>query len=604
MNNGFEVKCAVADDTLYGFEIGGDVITADADTVFVVSDMASGKTKTYVGIRNVPDIYGLSSVANPVGYAYCEGTAAKLVYFTFCDRTRPAVSVRFPSAPLVGEYRIWETDLRGLKELTVPVEISLDSPTETVFFALFYDENGKYVGMGTAAATVDAETVFVIMPVQNNVAGAKTLKMLATDADFRPLSEAESYALSGGGGSSGGGYSPLPNPTPKDYYLKAVADVSFEGGGTGAAYITEAEPTADMTLPETSVFSATLRRESRGYSASFTYYVIFTPGTGSELAYPRIVSGTNATSVTRMDAAPQSSPASVVYRVTAWSGAAEADAPTVTVKGAFRNAGGGGSSGGGGGGGSSGGGGGGSSGGGSAPAMYYYLQTVADVASENGGTGAAYVAREMPVELPQTPAASPTVFLPQFAPQFVYYAVFTPAEGSEFVDANVTQGTASLEPMGAGLIASSPSSVAYRVFAFGSPSPNQPPAVITGTFRSGGGSSSGGRRFVVRGREFVRGRRLVVRRRFVRGYRHEPRGRNAYFERVQRIGQHQRRRGFSRQKRVPAPLHGSDILNSEKNRKSGEPGANPGRRIFRFPCHSGQSVSYGNSLVKFEKSRR
>ena len=531
-------------------------------------------------------------------------------------------AVRILYQPTVGGHSIGAGDLDGLEEIALPVQVSSESSTEALFFASFYGANRKFVGAGATTATVDSDTSFVIMPIQDNVTGAESVKVLVTDADFRPLSNPETYSLiGGGGGGSAGNYDYLP--TPAAYYLKAVADVAFEDGGTGAAYITETEPTADMPLPETPVLSATFQRESRARFVYFTYYVIFTPGTGSELSYPRIVQGRNAESVAKVDVTLNASPASVVYRVTARSSSQEANAPTVTMKGAFRNAnGGGGSSGGGssgGGGGSSsssstayylqvgsavtpdeggwtyvaktnpgarnykvpaspkdsdlytstsrnvpafaifvandgyelasviddstgealdvmmatvkdaenndvdisyvvltqrggasrsaaptvsvtgvfhatGGGsssGGGGSSGGYAPVMYYYLQTVAEVASENGGTGAAYVAQTMPVELPQTPVMSLTLSA-QTSPQFVYYAVFTPGESSEFVDANVTQGNASLEPMGAGLIASSPSSVVYRVVAFGSPSPNQPPAVITGTFRSGGGSSSGG----------------------------------------------------------------------------------------------------------------
>lgn len=108
------------------------------------------------------------------------------------------------SRPLVNGYAIWENDLDGLEEMAVPVRAFFDAPTQTNLFASFYDGDGKFVGAGMTAAEIDKDTAFVIMPVQSDVTGAETLRMLMTDADFRPLSNPESYSLTGGGGSSGG----------------------------------------------------------------------------------------------------------------------------------------------------------------------------------------------------------------------------------------------------------------------------------------------------------------------------------------------------------------------------------------------------------------
>ncbi|MBQ6207994.1 MAG: hypothetical protein IJK52_13040 [Oscillospiraceae bacterium] len=369
------------------------------------------------------------------------------------------------SRPLVSGHGIWADDLSGLEEIAVPVQSFLDAPTQTNLFASFYDGNGKFVGAGLTAAAIDSETSFVIMPVQSDVTGAETLKMLATDDDFRPLSNPASYSLTGGGGGGGGG-SYSPNRTT--YYLRATADTAYENGGYGMAYLTETEPTEDTDLSQLSQYSAIFQHESSAASYGFTYYVIFAPDAGSALEYPRIVQGLNAESVAKVNVTLKSAPSATVYRIFAWSGASSVNnSPLVTLKGVIRGdgSGGGGNSGGGGGGGSS------------SPVSYPLTAT----AAVDGGNGAVYLTPTLPATLPATPVNS--LMLTQTSPNFTFYAIFTPDDGYELADTPTVSGNATIEKVDAAL-ESSPASVVYRVSATG-----VQPVTVTGTFRpvSGGG---------------------------------------------------------------------------------------------------------------------
>lgn len=119
-----------------------------------------------------------------------------------------ASSVQVTSKPTVsgygvGGHEITADDLNSLAEIAVPVRVSFTTPTNVKLFASFYDGNDKYIGMGVASLTIDSQTALVMIPVENAVTGAETLKIAVTDANFRPLSVFR-YSLTGGGGSSGG----------------------------------------------------------------------------------------------------------------------------------------------------------------------------------------------------------------------------------------------------------------------------------------------------------------------------------------------------------------------------------------------------------------
>ena len=92
-----------------------------------------------------------------------------------------------PSAPTVGGRAISKADLSGLTEISVPVSVSADTPTQVTLCVPFFD-GGKFLGMGFVTATVDKNTDSVTVPVTGDVSGAGKLSVIFADADFRPLS--------------------------------------------------------------------------------------------------------------------------------------------------------------------------------------------------------------------------------------------------------------------------------------------------------------------------------------------------------------------------------------------------------------------------------
>ena len=99
-----------------------------------------------------------------------------------------------PSAPTVGGHALSKADLSGLTEISVPVSISADTPTQVTLCVPFFD-GGKFLGMGFVTATVDKTTQSVTVPVTGDVSGAEKLKVMFVDADFRPLSAAAGFDI-------------------------------------------------------------------------------------------------------------------------------------------------------------------------------------------------------------------------------------------------------------------------------------------------------------------------------------------------------------------------------------------------------------------------
>ncbi len=395
--------------------------------------------------------------------------------------TDDAMPIQIRGKPTVSDGRpIDVTTLDGLKEMVVPVQVSLDTPTETMFFALFYGGDGKFIGGGMTAATVDSQTSFVIMPVQTNVTGAETLKMLVTDTAFRPLSDTPEYSLTGGGGGGSGGVPYNPSLPAVTYYLRTAADMGYENGGYGMAYFTETEPTPETTFSEMSASSALFQHEVRARSCGFTYYVILNPGAGSELTYPRIIQG-DASYVRRVNVTLNAAPSAVVYCISAWSSATtDLDAPTVTIKSAFQG---------------NGSGGGGSSGG-SYVSMSYYANANAAAVSENGGSGYVYVSQSRPTEGMTLPQGRDSITLSGTKRNVTFYAVFTPEVNSAFVEPPTLTGSETLGEVSV-INAYSANGTAVKSYVFpvtvtGSTSLSSAPTVtVSATFTgTGGGGGS------------------------------------------------------------------------------------------------------------------
>lgn len=399
--------------------------------------------------------------------------------------TDNATPVQILGKPTVSDGRpIYVETLDGLKEIVVRVQVSPETPTETIFFALFYGGNGKFIGEGMTAATVDSQTSFVIMPIQTNVTGAETLKLLVTDTNFRPLSDTPEYSLKGGGGGGGSAEPYNPSLPAVTYYLRAAADMGYENGGYGTAYFTETEPTPDTTFSEMFPASALFQHEVRARSCGFTCYVVLNPGAGSELTYPRIIQG-NASYVRRVNVTLNAAPSAVVYCISAWSSATtDYDAPTVTIKSAFHG---------------DGTGGGGSSGGGGYVTTNYYANANAAAVSENGGSGYVYVSQSRPTEGMALPQGRDSITLSGTRQNVTFYAVFTPEVNSAFVEPPTLTGSESLGEVSV-ITTYSADGVALRSYVYpvivaGSASRSSAPTVtISGTFIGigGGGGSSGG----------------------------------------------------------------------------------------------------------------
>ena len=86
------------------------------------------------------------------------------------------------SAPTVNGHVISAADLKGLTEISVPVTVSADTPTQVTLCVPFFD-GGKFVGMGFVTANVDKTTQSVTVPVTGNVSGARKLNVIFLDAD-------------------------------------------------------------------------------------------------------------------------------------------------------------------------------------------------------------------------------------------------------------------------------------------------------------------------------------------------------------------------------------------------------------------------------------
>ncbi|MBR3570895.1 MAG: hypothetical protein IKN96_08905 [Oscillibacter sp.] len=111
----------------------------------------------------------------------------------YAENGRPEIRVK--SAPLVAGRPLGAADLGGLTEISVPLSVSVDSPQSATVCALFYDRNGKFIGVCMKTAVAGNDTDSVAVPVARDVSGAASLKILITDADFRPLTGAHNYPI-------------------------------------------------------------------------------------------------------------------------------------------------------------------------------------------------------------------------------------------------------------------------------------------------------------------------------------------------------------------------------------------------------------------------
>lgn len=226
-------------------------------------------------------------------------------------------SVQVTSAPSVSGHAISAADLDGLTEIAVTLSVASDSPTQITVFAPFYDENGKFIGAGVASATAENGAMSVTLPIAADVSGAASLKIIVTDADFRPLTAAESYSIG----------------ADTNYSLRAEAK-AVPYGGSGHAYLMTDAPTAATVLPDTPV---TANVFSAAANSDVVFYVIFAPDKGSELAETPVEASESVSwGLELLPVALESSPNAVAYRVVARRDL-NASGGTLSVTGAFRS---------------------------------------------------------------------------------------------------------------------------------------------------------------------------------------------------------------------------------------------------------------------------
>ena len=100
-----------------------------------------------------------------------------------------------PAAPpLVNGHVIRAEDLSGLREITLPLIVSVSSPTKITVMVPFYDIDGRFVGIGFITQTVDRNTASVTASVAGDVSKAASVKVMVVGA-LRPASPSDSYPI-------------------------------------------------------------------------------------------------------------------------------------------------------------------------------------------------------------------------------------------------------------------------------------------------------------------------------------------------------------------------------------------------------------------------
>lgn len=100
-----------------------------------------------------------------------------------------------PSAPTVNGHIISKTDLKNLTEISIPVSVSGDMPISVKVCVPFFDDSGRFLGMGFVSTSVDKNTASVTVPVTDDVSEAGKVAVMFMNADCRPMSSATSFEI-------------------------------------------------------------------------------------------------------------------------------------------------------------------------------------------------------------------------------------------------------------------------------------------------------------------------------------------------------------------------------------------------------------------------
>ena len=112
-----------------------------------------------------------------------------------CESAGPdRPEVKFTSGPLAGKLLLRTSDLKGLQEFSAPLATDAETPLEVTVITPFYDAQGRLVGVGTGADSIDSATKSVTVSVTDDVTGASEVKMMIF-AGNKPLAAPFRYRI-------------------------------------------------------------------------------------------------------------------------------------------------------------------------------------------------------------------------------------------------------------------------------------------------------------------------------------------------------------------------------------------------------------------------
>jgi len=114
------------------------------------------------------------------------------------NRGSRGVQVYLPETPVNQNGTIINREnAKDLKSVEIVVSNFSGEETNGRFFAVFYDEQGKIVSVGTVSETITSENTEVTIPVSVAPVGAVSMKIMVwkNEGSFRPLSASEEFPL-------------------------------------------------------------------------------------------------------------------------------------------------------------------------------------------------------------------------------------------------------------------------------------------------------------------------------------------------------------------------------------------------------------------------
>ena len=150
----------------------------------------------FADCANLRDVYYAGSQAQWGGIPELAhtGLLSDAVAIHYDSAGPDAPEVKFTSGPLVGKLLLKASDLRGLKEVNVPLTTNAETPLEVTVMTPFYDADGRLVGIGMGAGSVDSATNSVKVSVTDDVSRATDVKLMIFGAK-KPLAATFRYHI-------------------------------------------------------------------------------------------------------------------------------------------------------------------------------------------------------------------------------------------------------------------------------------------------------------------------------------------------------------------------------------------------------------------------